>query len=69
MCFCRVRRCKETTFVKTKPLIKRLLSTVVVCCRLLSALLLIDNGLVKTQEKALKQKNEGSKTALVSIVY
>ena len=32
--------CKVKTFVKTEPLIKRLLSTVVVCCRLLSDKLL-----------------------------
>ena len=32
---------KDAKLVKKKPLIKRLLSTVVVCCRLLSGILLI----------------------------
>ena len=38
-------RRKETSSIKTKPLNKRLLSTVVVCCRLLSDLLLNINKL------------------------
>ena len=36
--------CKGANLVKTKPLIKRLLSTVVVCCRLLSDKLLVFIG-------------------------
>ena len=38
-------RCKDANLVKTYPLIKRLLSTVVVCCRLLSGILLKNRAL------------------------
>ena len=40
-----IYRCKEKPSVKTKPLNKRLLSTVVVCCRLLSDIFLITSNI------------------------
>ena len=45
-------RCKGATVVKTKPLIKRLLSTVSVCCRLLSDITLEINDYNKTANPA-----------------
>ena len=44
-CIEKIFRCKVTEFVKKKPLIIRLYSLVSVCCRLLSDILLVINGL------------------------
>ena len=60
--------CKVKTIVNTKPLIKRLLSTVVVCCRLLSDILLIFNIIKKAVERGqqLKKRFENVLSIILS---